>query len=156
MKLYARDTFTREKLSEIGLSFDEIYEELPIEIVNTGLLKALIWELEDDVSLKPSYAAFDLSSNAFLEKNLSMLLDSVSDLQLEQGKVQTYQRLVARQTTLQQSLLQKRVRHIDLISSYRPSSAFLLTQLCLSFTRNAESRKHSAQALWTACSSRNS
>lgn len=110
MKLYAKDSFTRESISEVGLSFDDIYEELPVEIVNTGLLRSLIWQLEEHSSLQPSFSALDLSSNAFLEKNLAMLLDAVSDLYLEQGKSQTYQRIVARQTALQQSLLQKRVR----------------------------------------------
>jgi len=110
MKLYAKDSFTRESISDVGLSFSDIYEELPVELVNTGLLRSLIWQLEEHSSMQPSFAALDLSSNAFLEKNLSMLLDAVSDLYLEQGKSQTYQRIVARQTSLQQSLLQKRVR----------------------------------------------
>lgn len=110
MKLYSKEAFTRDGISAVGLSFDAIYEELPIEIVNTGLLRSLIWQMEEDIAIQPSFAAFDLASNAFLEKNLSMLLDTVSDLQNEQGKVQTYQRLVARQTAQQQAVLQKRVR----------------------------------------------
>jgi translation initiation factor 3 subunit H len=108
MKLYGKDSFTRESISEVGLSFDAIYEELPIEIVNTGLLRSLIWQLEESSSLQPSFASFDLSSNAFLEKNLTMLLDSVSDLSLEQSRSQAYQRAVGRQHALQQSLLAKR------------------------------------------------
>lgn len=110
MKLKAKDSFTREKIAEVGLSFDEIYEELPVEIVNTGLLRALIWQMQESPSIEASNASFDLSSNAFLEKNLSMLLEAVGNLQQEQTKFQTYQRYVARQNTTQQTLLAKRVR----------------------------------------------
>lgn len=111
MKLKAHDSFTREKIAEVGLSFDEIYEELPVEIVNTGYLRALIWQMQESASIQPSFASFDLSTNAFLEKNLSMLLDTVGNLQQEQTKLQNYQRNLARQQSTQQSLLNKRVRH---------------------------------------------
>lgn len=132
MKLYAKETFTRESLSDVGLSFEDIYEELPVEITNTGLLKSLIWQMEEDISQQSSFAAFDLSSNAFLEKNLSMLLDSVSDLHAEQSKVQNYQRLVSRQQAIQQSLLAKRVRlFVPAFSSRWYPSAPFLTRMSL-------------------------
>lgn len=118
MKLKARDSFTREKIAEVGLSFDEIYEEIPVEIVNTGLLRALIWQMQESSTIEPSFASFDLSSNAFLEKNLSMLLDAVGNLQQEQTKFQTYQRFVTRQNATQQSLLAKRVRQSPAIRRF--------------------------------------
>jgi len=105
MKLYKDKSFTQQSLDKLGLSFSDIFEELPIRIRNPHLCSSYLWELEDQLGLSSlSFDCLDLTTNPFLEKNLESLIDYIDEFANEQSKYQNYQRLALRQ----QVILQKR------------------------------------------------
>jgi hypothetical protein len=68
-------------IARAGLSYNTIFEEIPIKISNISLVKAFLAELEDNDFLDRG-AEFDrlsdVSSDAFLEKGNAALLISLS------------------------------------------------------------------------------
>ncbi|KAF9937714.1 hypothetical protein BGZ75_000443 [Mortierella antarctica] len=122
MKLYKEKKFTSEALAKAKLSFSNVFEELPITIRNTALLKALLFELETtdesvEVStshlttykhgnaslsnnksvLDPSFDMLDLSLDPYVAKNLENLMDTIDDHHQEQGNYAYWQRSVERE-----------------------------------------------------------
>jgi len=108
MQLYKEQKFTKDIITKLGLSFDDIFEEIPIKIHNSLLTKALLWELDEIAELDPDFERLDLSTNPFLEKNLEFLIECLDDLSQEQNKFTYYQRTVQRQQQQQAQWLQKR------------------------------------------------
>jgi len=72
------------------LSSKEIFEEVPIEFANPGLVKALLADITP--KLDTSLDRLDLSTNPYLEKHLEFLCSWVDDLAAEQHKFQYYTR----------------------------------------------------------------
>ncbi|KAF9569565.1 hypothetical protein EC968_002462 [Mortierella alpina] len=122
MKLYKEKKFTSEALAKAKLSFSNIFEELPITIRNTALLKALLFELEttdesvevstshlttykhgnaslnnNKSALAPSFDMLDLSLDPYVAKNLENLMDTIDDHHQEQGNYAYWQRSVERE-----------------------------------------------------------
>jgi translation initiation factor 3 subunit H len=93
-------------LSKAHVSFNDIYEEIPIKIHNSLLVTAFLMELEEAGNMDCDFERFNLSTNPFLEKNLETLIESLDDLTAEQTKFQYWQKNVQRQ---QQKRLQSRV-----------------------------------------------
>jgi translation initiation factor 3 subunit H len=103
---------TPEQLSRLGISFQELLEELPVSLRNSALASAFLYELETIPAFAAAPAAFDrldLSASPFLEKNLEFLIEYLDDLAVEQAKFQAYQRNVQRQEAMKAQYLQKRV-----------------------------------------------
>jgi len=100
MKLYSTNNFTHESLANSRLAFNSIFEEIPIKITNSHLLKAFLFDLEKSGSVVDAATEFerlDLATNPFLEKNLEVLIQCVDDFANEQNKYQNYQKNLARQ-----------------------------------------------------------
>jgi len=110
MALYEQKRFTKESMIKNGISFHNIFEEIPISIHNSHLVTAFLTELGDSGKIQDdsSVAALDLSTNPFLEKNLEVLLDNMDDLGAEQSKFQYYQRNLQKHLQQQNTWLQKR------------------------------------------------
>lgn len=108
IELYKTQTFTKESISRVGLSFDEIYQEIPVKIQNTHLANALLIELEDGVTADSEFDRLELSGTAYVEKHVEYVIDCLDDLSAEQGKFQYYQRNLQRQQAQQAALIQKR------------------------------------------------
>jgi translation initiation factor 3 subunit H len=108
MSLYKTQTFTKESLSKANLSFNDIFEEIPIRVNNSLLTHALLLELEESKTMDCDFDKLDLSTNQFLERNLEFLIDSLDDLSAEQSKFQYHQRNLQRQQAQQTVWLQKR------------------------------------------------
>jgi len=108
MDLYKEQKFTKDVIARIGLSFDDIFEEIPIKIHNNLLTKALLWELDEYAEMDPDFERLELSTNPFLEKNLEFLIECLDDLSQEQNKFTYHQRTVQRQLQQQAQWLQKR------------------------------------------------
>jgi translation initiation factor 3 subunit H len=72
------------------LSSKEIFEEVPIEYANPGLVRALLADVQPN--LDTSLDRLDLSTNPYLEKHLEFLCSWVDDLAAEQHKFQYYTR----------------------------------------------------------------
>eukprot|EP01112_Ceratiomyxa_fruticulosa_P006068 TRINITY_DN16865_c0_g1_i1.p1 TRINITY_DN16865_c0_g1~~TRINITY_DN16865_c0_g1_i1.p1 ORF type:complete len:367 (+),score=113.96 TRINITY_DN16865_c0_g1_i1:165-1265(+) len=109
---YSATGFTKEALEESGgLSFQNIFEQIPVRISNSQLVQAMLYDLEDrdpGLLLSSHFDRLDLSTNPFLEKNLESLLESLDDLASEQNKQQYYQKSIARQQQQQANYLARR------------------------------------------------
>jgi len=108
MDIYKTQSFTKESLAKSGVSYNDIFEEIPIKIHNSLLIKALLTQLSEDVSIESDFERLNLSTNPFLEKNLEFLIECLDDLGVEQNKFQYHQRSVQRQQAQQSAWLQKR------------------------------------------------
>jgi translation initiation factor 3 subunit H len=108
MELYGKQSFTKDSLAKAGVSYNDIFEEIPIKIHNSLLIKALLMELGQDTSIESDFERLNLSTNPFLEKNLEFLIECLDDLGMEQNKFQYHQRAVQRQQVQQTTWLQKR------------------------------------------------
>jgi len=108
MDLFKTSSFTKESLSKTKLSYNDIFEEIPVKIHNSSLITAFIAELEDQGKVESDFERLDLSTNPFLERNLEFLIECLDDLGVEQNKFQFYQRSVQRQQVQQAAWLQKR------------------------------------------------
>eukprot|EP00898_Chlorokybus_atmophyticus_P002071 jgi/Chlat1/2865/Chrsp195S03021 len=109
MEVYRSGNFTTDKLKTAGVSWRDIFEEIPISLHNASLVGALMAELEPDtLATQCDYDRLTLSTNPFLEKNFEFLIECMDDLSMEQQKMAYFQRSVGRQQSQQQAWLQKR------------------------------------------------
>jgi len=105
MKEYSPSTFTSTSLDKNNLSFSEIFEELPVEISNSSLVNAYLWEIESDKRCKDiTQKGLDYSGASFMEKNLDIGVEYLEEICNEQSRLQSYQRLLYKQ----QAQIQKR------------------------------------------------
>jgi len=108
MDVYKTQTFTKESLNSNNLSFQDIFEEIPIKIHNSLLVNALLTEMEEKRTAEDSFERLDLSTNPFLEKNLDFLGECLDDLAGEQNKFQFYQKALQKQQYQQNQWIAKR------------------------------------------------
>lgn len=72
------------------LDSNAIFEQVPVEFANPGLVRALLADITPKVDT--SLDRLDLSTNPYLEKHLEFLCSWVDDLAAEQVKFQYYTR----------------------------------------------------------------
>jgi len=108
MDVYKTQTFTKESLNSNNLSFQDIFEEIPIKIHNSLLVNGFLGELQEKKIAEDSFDRLDLSTNPFLEKNLDFLGECLDDLAGEQNKFQFYQKAVQKQQYQQNQWIAKR------------------------------------------------
>jgi len=108
IEIYKNQTFSKESLSKANVSYNDIFEEIPVRIHNSPLIKALLLELEQEGNIESDFERLNLSMNPFMEKNLEFLIECLDDLGVEQNKFQYHQRSIQRQQAQQAAWLQKR------------------------------------------------
>eukprot|EP01117_Protostelium_nocturnum_P006230 TRINITY_DN2248_c0_g1_i2.p1 TRINITY_DN2248_c0_g1~~TRINITY_DN2248_c0_g1_i2.p1 ORF type:complete len:312 (+),score=100.74 TRINITY_DN2248_c0_g1_i2:138-1073(+) len=113
MNLYKSKQFSKENLTKSGVSFDDIYVEIPVEITNISLASAFLLEVEDSGNNEPVDKLDASQSTPYLEKTLETLIDTLEDLGSEHMKFQFYQKNVQRQAALQTKWLQNRREGAD-------------------------------------------
>lgn len=86
----------------------QIFQEIPIKIVNPVLVEAFLLEQAEAKQNVEQFEALDLENQTFLEKNITFLLDSLDYLSSEQQKMQYYERLAVRQAQQQKSFMERR------------------------------------------------
>jgi len=109
MEVYRAGDLSSETLTKSGITWQDIFQEIPVSISNPTLHATLVQQLETDTSA--NQADFDrlvLSTNPYLEKNLEFMTECLDDLQTESQKLSFYQRTLARQQQQQAQWLQKR------------------------------------------------
>jgi len=107
MDLFKNKDFTQEALIKTGLTFNDILDEIPVEIHNSHVINALLYEM-DDFNTGLDFERLNLSSNPFLEKHLESLIETVDVFTQEQNKFQFWQRNLSRQETQKAAYLQKK------------------------------------------------
>jgi len=110
MNMYAnkQQNFTKESLDNANITFNHIFEEIPIHIHNSQLINALLYDMEGSDTLSAHFERLSLGFAPFLEKNLEFLAESLDDLAAEQSKFQYYQKSLQRQQAQIQAHRQKR------------------------------------------------
>jgi len=88
---------TQESLGALGLTYKDVFEEVPIKIKNSHLVKALVKQLQKPGYVRDDFKVLDLSSNPFLEKNLILMNEYLDELMAEQNKLQNYFKALQRQ-----------------------------------------------------------
>lgn len=106
--LYKRGEFTKDSVSEMNLSFADIYQQIPVEVNNSGVFKAMLIELGENAAFQPTFESLDMATHSFLETNLETLNLCISDLQSEQVKQQIWQKNANKVLAQQQAFLQRR------------------------------------------------
>ncbi|KAJ6131174.1 Eukaryotic translation initiation factor 3 subunit H [Penicillium sp. IBT 18751x] len=131
MEAFKENKFNSEELQKSNLRYQDIFEELPIEIHNSHLITSLIHQLQcpstsGPTDLPPSLSALEsspfskssiftpnfdnlsLSVDPFLEKNCDLLLDSIEAHNTETNNYQYYQRVLGREQQKINNWKQKR------------------------------------------------
>ncbi|GAX74259.1 hypothetical protein CEUSTIGMA_g1708.t1 [Chlamydomonas eustigma] len=109
ISLFKEQKLTAKDLRDANIAWKDVFQEIPIKIQNSALVQALTAELEPvTAATQGDLDRLNLSVAPFLEKNIESLLDCVDDLVLEQQKVTTYHKNVARQAQQMTTWLQKR------------------------------------------------
>ncbi|XP_068747820.1 eukaryotic translation initiation factor 3 subunit H-like [Montipora capricornis] len=108
MSLYKESEFNAERLAKSNLSFEAIFEEIPLVIRNSSLINALLCEIE---VLSPHTQTNDflsLSTGSYVEKNVRLLMESVDELCQDANKFNNHLRNVARQQQQKEAYIQRR------------------------------------------------
>lgn len=134
-------TFTTESLTKNNLSYQNIFEKLPLEIRNSHLVTLFLQSVEarnlkttslDYKSLTTSPASasasfdnnfdnLDISIDSYLEKNIESIFDSIDQFHTDQGSYNYYQRQVARETQkIQQWRTKRNAENAQLASQGKP------------------------------------
>eukprot|EP00033_Pygsuia_biforma_P000819 GCRY01000953.1.p1 GENE.GCRY01000953.1~~GCRY01000953.1.p1 ORF type:complete len:316 (-),score=63.87 GCRY01000953.1:48-995(-) len=110
MKLYRERKFSQEDLKQAGLSFSDIFEELPVEIHNNNLSTALLYSLQEQFPslVQTDFDALDMSFSPFLERNLELLIDCIDDLAVEHNRYQNHEKYAQKIKASQQAWIAKR------------------------------------------------
>mmetsp|Transcript_10004 Transcript_10004/g.32433 ORF Transcript_10004/g.32433 Transcript_10004/m.32433 type:complete len:329 (+) Transcript_10004:34-1020(+) len=109
MEVYKGSTFTEAALKKAGLSWTDVFQEIPVTITNSPLSTAMMAEIQSEsMSTQADFDRMSLSTNPFMEKNLEFLIECMDDLAVEQQKMVFYQRNLQRYGQQQAQWQQKR------------------------------------------------
>lgn len=100
---------TAKQLFGSGLSWRDIFTEIPIKIHNSALVTALMAEIDRQVILDSvSATRLRLNTMPFLEKQLDLMGDCIESLYMEVQDMSKYERARARQEQLKAAWLARR------------------------------------------------
>lgn len=108
MELYKSSTFTKDSITKAGLSFDQIYIELPIKIHNAQLVSALLLDTDESVASSSEFERLALGGESHVEKSVEYVIERLDELAAEHGKLQYHQRQAQRHNAQHSAWLSKR------------------------------------------------
>lgn len=122
MKLKKENQFTAEAMKTNDMSFTKFYEEIPIKIRNSQLIRSLMFELDDKLPVDEGKQLLDLSTINNLEKSLQSLMKNVDKMAVTQKHQIVKQQQIQKENTLraargEQPLTEEEVNKILKISS---------------------------------------
>jgi len=92
VSLYKEKRFTLEHILQNKVTYENILEELPIEIKNSALVNSFLYTLPE----LDAPVVDNLNHESFLEKGLEILLECTDEYNGEQGKLQGYLKSLSR------------------------------------------------------------
>lgn len=105
MSIYKPNSpITPEVIKEHGLSHEEMFVELQIEVKQNLLTRTLLKQLEEPQYRPDTSTKLKLGFHTFTEKNLEALIEGTDELTAEQSKYQYYLRSLNRQKVAQKHL----------------------------------------------------
>eukprot|EP00270_Netrium_digitus_P017058 TRINITY_DN619_c0_g1_i1.p1 TRINITY_DN619_c0_g1~~TRINITY_DN619_c0_g1_i1.p1 ORF type:complete len:349 (-),score=106.37 TRINITY_DN619_c0_g1_i1:222-1268(-) len=109
MDLYRSGNFSGDRLREKTITWVDIFEDIPVKIMNSALVAALMADLEpESAATQADFDRLSLSSTPIMERNVEFLVECMDDLSMEQQRFQYYYRSVQRQQQQQAAWLQRR------------------------------------------------
>jgi len=97
MKAYGEaDERTRAMMADFPS--DDMFMDIPVTIAASILTEAFLvdWAIQDPVSTTSQVGILDVENQAFLEKNVQLLIGSLQELAEEQNKLMNFERQAAR------------------------------------------------------------
>ncbi|KAJ5113609.1 Eukaryotic translation initiation factor 3 subunit H [Penicillium angulare] len=133
IEAFKENKFNSEELQKSNLRYQDIFDELPVEIHNSHLITSFIHQLQtpsntgptelpaslaaleaspfsQSSTLTPNLDNLSLSIDPFLEKNCDLLLDSIETHNTEVNNYQYYQRVLGREQQKINNWKQKRAQ----------------------------------------------
>lgn len=108
VEAYREGSLTIEKIRAKGLSWHDVFVEIPVAVHNSPMAAALAAEIAPPSTTNAlDYERLSLGVAPLLEKNLEFLNDCLDDLMVEQGKLSMYQNAMRR---TQQAVAQFKVQ----------------------------------------------
>lgn len=110
MELYKGGEFTLETITKASLSWEEVFEEVPVTISNSHLIKGWLLQMSDELRnpVQRGMVTRRDETEPFLEKNFECMIESIEQLSQESSRFQYHQRALSRQIAQQTAFLQKR------------------------------------------------
>ncbi|ELW48056.1 Eukaryotic translation initiation factor 3 subunit H [Tupaia chinensis] len=97
MEVCKEKDFSPEALKKTNITFEHMFEEVPIIIKNSHLINVLMWELEKKSAVADKHDLLSLASSDHLRKNLQLLMDRVDEMSQDIVKYNTYTRNISKQ-----------------------------------------------------------
>lgn len=103
MTMYA-DTSEVGRMAMAEFPSDQMFVEIPIAFHNSALVEAFLvdWCISDPISTTSQVEILDVENQAFLEKNVQLLMGALQDLADEQNRVMMFERQAGRKGDMQQ------------------------------------------------------
>ncbi|ROL46052.1 Eukaryotic translation initiation factor 3 subunit H [Anabarilius grahami] len=146
MEICKEKDFSPEGLKKACVSFEHMFEEVPIVIKNSHLINVLMWELQEKSTVADKHELLNLSSSNHLEKSLQLLMDRVDDMSQDIVKYNTFCRNLSKQ---QQQKQQVQSPLLVLLYTLSSSSVASSLQGRLSPSSRSEWLKHLITCLRT-------
>lgn len=108
LQLYKDGDLNAEKVVELKISHDKLFQELPICIKNSHLVNGLLLDLAEEVPVK-LIQSLDLGCADVLEDQLKFLTQTVDDLNQETQKFIRYQHVAIKQCQDKTRVVLKRI-----------------------------------------------
>ena len=96
------------RLKKGNITFEHMFEEVPIVIKNSHLINVLMWELEKKSAVADKHELLSLASSNHLGKNLQLLMDRVDEMSQDIVKYNTYLRNTSKQQQQKHQYQQRR------------------------------------------------
>ncbi|KAL6057602.1 hypothetical protein STEG23_016618 [Scotinomys teguina] len=108
MEVCKEKDFSPEALKKASITFEHMFEEVPIVIKNSHLINVLMWELEKKSAVADKHELLSLASSNHLGKNLQLLMDRVDEMSQDIIKYNTYMRNTSKQQQQKHQYQQRR------------------------------------------------
>ena len=109
VELYKTGDFMPETIKNLKVSYDSLFQEVPIVVKNSHLVNELLLELSEEIPVQVAGTQFlDLGTADVLETQLKRLMDTVDELNQEAVKYNKYQNMAVKQFQDKSRWIQKR------------------------------------------------
>uniref|UniRef100_A0A8C0A4J9 Eukaryotic translation initiation factor 3 subunit H n=1 Tax=Bos mutus grunniens TaxID=30521 RepID=A0A8C0A4J9_BOSMU len=108
MEVCKEKDFSPEALKKGNITFEHMFEEVPIVIKNSHLINVLMWELEKKSAVADKHELLSLASSNHLGKTLQLLMDRVDEMSQDIVKYNTYMRNTSKQQQQKHQYQQRR------------------------------------------------
>ncbi|KAF4015999.1 hypothetical protein G4228_008334 [Cervus hanglu yarkandensis] len=108
MEVCKEKDFSPEALKKGNITFEHMFEEVPIVIKNSHLINVLMWELEKKSAVADKHELLSLASSNHLGKTLQLLMDRVDEMSQDIVKYNTHMRNTSKQQQQKHQYQQRR------------------------------------------------